>query len=121
MIDRTIYGHFTVNLYGNRAATHINMMDPTFSIEKLRTSLVLPAVRMESTVSQAVSRLYQTLLNSVRIASGRLKRRPGHLGLVRAFYSSLSNGTPVPVSGEDGLAVVRTLELLDRALGEFPS
>ncbi len=112
------YGHFGIDLYGTLAAAHINMMDLTYSIERIHEFLPLTAARMESTVEQSFHKLWQILTNSARIATGQLKRRPGHRGLVRAFYDALRNGKPVPVSGEDGLAVVQTLEMLDKAMEE---
>jgi predicted dehydrogenase len=46
--------------------------------------------------------------NAVRAATGRLRR--GHETLIERFYASLAGGTPLPVSGEDGLATVVVLE-----------
>lgn len=116
MMDRMPYGHFSIDIYGTCAAAHINMMDLTFRIERIRSSLPLTAARMESTLEQGMQSLWQTFGNVLRIATGRLKRRPGHRALIRAFYQSLRNGNSVPISGEDGLDTVRTIEQLNKAM-----
>jgi predicted dehydrogenase len=117
LIDRMPYGHFGLDLYGAKAALHINMMDLTWSLERIRNAWPLAAARMGATVEQSVQRLGQTLFNGVRIATGRLRRRPGHRALIEAFYRSLEQGGPVPVPAEDGLSMVRTMEKIDAATG----
>lgn len=117
--DNMPYGHFGIDIYGSEAALHINMMDLTYSIERIRDFLPLTAARMASTLEQSMQKVWQTIGNSVRIAAGRLKRRPGHLGLMRAFYSALRRDDPMPVNGEDGLEVVRTMEMLDFAVADY--
>ncbi|UCE19703.1 MAG: Gfo/Idh/MocA family oxidoreductase [Gemmatimonadota bacterium] len=116
LIDCMPYGHFNIDLYGTRAAAHINMMDLTFSIERIRGNLPLVAARMGSTVEQSFQRMWQTLSNSVRIVTGQLKRRPGHRALIQTFYSAIRSGNPVPIPAEDGLATVQTMVQLDRII-----
>jgi predicted dehydrogenase len=113
------YGHFNIDLYGTRAAAHINMMDLTSSIERIRGGLPLAAARMESTLEQAFQRIYQTLCNSMCILTGRLKRRPGHRALIQKFYDALRNGKPVPIPGEYGMAMVQTMDQIDRAMADL--
>jgi|GEM_PF-4929951 len=110
------YGHFSIDLYGMQAAAHINMMDLTYSIERVRGFLPLTLARMESSVEQSLCRLRQVTSNTANIAIGRLKRRLGHRNLIRAFYKTIREGNVSPVTGEDGLAVVRTLEMFDEAM-----
>ncbi|MBW1817237.1 MAG: hypothetical protein JRJ60_08755, partial [Deltaproteobacteria bacterium] len=117
MLAKMPYGHFGIDLYGTRAAVHINMMDLTYRVEMIRKGLPLVAARMESTVEQGITSLIQTVANAFRIGIGSLKRRPGHRTLIKEFYRSLRSHTPVPVPGEDGLDTVRTLEMIDREIG----
>lgn len=119
LIHSMPYGHFNIDLYGTRAAAHINMMDLTSSIERIRGGLPLVAARMESTLEQSLQRLWQTFSNSVNIMTGRLKRRPGHRALIQSFYHALGNGKPVPIPGEDGMATVQTMEQIDRAIADL--
>ena len=116
IMDYMPYGHFCIDLYGTQAAAHINMMDLTYSIERIRSFLPLTLARMESTVEQSFSKLRQVATNSTNIVVGRLKRRLGHRNLIKAFYKSIRDGGVTPVSGEDGLTVIRTLEKFDDAM-----
>lgn len=118
MIDRMPYGHFSIDLYGTQAAIHVNMMDLTLSTERIRHGIPLTAARMESTVEQSLQKLWQVFSNSVGILTGRLKRRPGHRALVKAFYESIRSGNDVPVPAEDGAAVVRTMEMIDKSVAD---
>jgi predicted dehydrogenase len=116
MLNHMPYGHFSIHLYGTRAAAHVNIMDLTFRLEQMRKTLPREAAFMESTIRQGVQNIYQTLGNGFRIISGQLKRSPGHRGLIKAFYQSLRNGNSVPIPGEDGMLTVQTLDMLDRAV-----
>lgn len=121
VVDYMPYGHFGIDIYGTQAAAHINMMDLTYSIERIRGFLPVTVARMCSTGEQSLNKLWQTFANSVKIATGQLKRRPGHRGLIKTFYAALRNGSPVPIPGEDGLATVQTMEMLDKAMDEYKS
>ncbi|MBN1274028.1 MAG: Gfo/Idh/MocA family oxidoreductase [Candidatus Aminicenantes bacterium] len=116
MADRMPYGHFSFSFYGTKAAAHVNMMDLTLSVEKIRHSLPLPAARMASTVEQSFQKLGWTALNIFQIGLGKLKRRPGHRLLIKKFYEALRGKGRVPVSGEEGLMNVKALELLNKAM-----
>jgi predicted dehydrogenase len=116
LVDRMPYGHFSIDIYGTRAVAHINMMDLTFRIERIRSGLPVAAAHMESTFEQGLQNLWQTLRNAFHIVTGRLKRRPGHRALISTFYHCLQNGKPVPIPVEDGMDTVRTIEMLEDAL-----
>lgn len=121
MIDRMPYGHFSIDLYGTHAAAHINMMDLTYRIERIRSGMPLAAARMGSTVEQSLQGLGQTFGNALKIITGRLKRRPGHRALIQGFYQSIRHCTAVPVSGEEGRDTVRTIGMLDDAMATLKS
>jgi len=116
MIDNMDYEHFSIDIYGSRAAIHINMMDLTYSIERQRSGLPLVVSRVGVTVEQSIQRLFGTLSNLFFIGTGRLKRRPGHKLLIKEFYHAIRNNTPMPVPTEDGLAQVNTMEMLNHLL-----
>ena len=116
MIDNMDYDHFSIDIYGSRAAIHINMMDLTYSIERQRSGLPLVLSRVGVTVEQSIQRLFGTLSNLFFIGTGRLKRRPGHKLLIKEFYHAIKNNMPMPVPTEDGLAQVNTMEMLNHLL-----
>jgi predicted dehydrogenase len=111
MLDHMDYGHFSLHLYGTRCVVHINMLDLTITVEKER-GLPRPAAWMLSTMEQACLSILATVGNALRIAAGRLRRRPGHKLLIERFYDSIGRDMPSPVTGEDGMAVVRTLDMI---------
>ena len=118
LIDCLPYGHFSIDLHGTLAAAHINMMDLTFSIERIRSGLPLPAAQMASTVEQSFQKLCRTFSNTVNIMTGRLRRRPGHKHIIQSFYQSIRDGGAPPISGEEGLETVRTIHQLDQAMAK---
>jgi predicted dehydrogenase len=111
MLDHMAYGHFSLHLYGTRCVVHINMLDLTTTVEKER-GLPRPAAWMLSTVEQGCLSILATFRNAAKIATGRLRRRPGHKLLIERFYDSIRRDMPSPVTGEEGMAVVRTLDMI---------
>jgi predicted dehydrogenase len=111
MYDNMDYYHFTFRIYGTRAVVNINMLDLTMTIEKER-NLPKTAAKMLSTVEQSFQGLANTGGNIANIMIGKLKRRPGHRMLVNKFYESIENDSQPPVTGHDGLEVVKVLELI---------
>lgn len=111
MLTNTTYGHFTVHLYGSKAVLHINMLDLTMTVER-EYPFPRPIANMLGTVVQSVRNISMTTGNLAKIATGRLKRRPGHRMLIKQFYQSLRQGSTPPVTGEHGREVVRILEMV---------
>ena len=72
MMSHMSYGHFSIHLYGTRAAAHVNIMDLTFRLEQMRKALPREAAFMESTIRQGVQNASQTLGNGFRILTGQL-------------------------------------------------
>ena len=115
MLTRMPYAHFQLHIYGTRKALHINMMDLTMTVKR---ELQLPktAARMTSTLEQSLQSVWGLGTNTLKILSGRLKRRPGHRALITGFYESLQANSAPPVSGEEGREVVRAIELIHQTL-----
>ncbi|MCF8082922.1 MAG: Gfo/Idh/MocA family oxidoreductase [Deltaproteobacteria bacterium] len=118
MIDNMDYDHFSIDIYGTRAAIHINMMDLTYSIERQRSGVPLVLSRVNITVEQSIQRLVGTLSNFFLIATGRLKRRPGHKLLIKKVYHAIRNNMPMPIPIEDGLEQVHTMDMLNDLIAQ---
>ena len=107
--------HFTIDIFGTKAALHINMLDLTVILEKERN---LPSVlaRMFTTVEQSFQGIIGTIANLIRIAFGKLKRRPGHRILVKKYIEAVQNDKAPPVTGKEGREVVRILKMIEEQL-----
>ncbi len=114
--DNTDQGQFVVELFTPKMVIRLNMLDLTTTIYRER-ELGVVARRMGASVEESLRRLASTAGNLLRIATGRLRRRPGHRRLVRAFYDSIRDGTPPPVPAEEGRETVRILCRLEQLLG----
>lgn len=115
MFSNMDHEHFSIRIYGTKAALNINMLDLTIAMEKERNLPRVPA-RMLSTIEQSFQGISETAANIVRILSGKLKRRLGHRNLVKKFIECIRNDGPPPVTGEEGREVVRILEMVEEQL-----
>ncbi|MBN1795971.1 MAG: Gfo/Idh/MocA family oxidoreductase [Sedimentisphaerales bacterium] len=109
ILDNTDYPNFTIRLFGDKAALHINLFALTMVLEKHR-NLPRGAAQLMQAAEQGIKSICSSGCNASKILFGRLKRRPGHRMLIRKFYESLANNTEPPVSGEQGREVVRVME-----------
>jgi nucleoside-diphosphate-sugar epimerase/predicted dehydrogenase len=82
-----------------------------------RSSLPAAAARFTSSLEAAGRLTASTFGVALGIASGRIKRYMGLRAHVAAFYGALAAGEDVPVSGEDGLRVVRMMDEIKRQCG----
>jgi predicted dehydrogenase len=111
---------FTVTLYGSRMTVHANLSNMTL------------VVRRQRRVPKALGRGLDSLEQAFQLVSGtaagtagivlKLKRPPGEVStLIHAFYRSLLQDTPPPVSPEAGEAVVRlSSEIRRQVAGAAP-
>lgn len=113
--DHTSLGQFVIELFTPLMVIRLNMLNLTWSIYRER-NIGLTAGRILGSVEESGWWIWNTAKNMILIAAGRLKRRPGHRGLIRAFYDSLQNGQPPPVSGEEGREVVRILRVIEKTI-----
>jgi predicted dehydrogenase len=112
MLDNMEYVHFSVHVYGFRRAVHMNMLDLTMTVER-QARIPRRAAWMLNTLDQAGQNIAGIIGNATRILTGKLKRRPGHRALIKAFYESIRDNSAPPVTGEEGRKVVRLLQKVE--------
>jgi len=113
MIDQSDYGRFTIALHGLKAVLHLNMMDLT-AVPEVEPRLERRVNKMLKSCKVGARMIGANVRNGLRIVFGRLRPRPGHRALIRAFYEALRTGGPPPVPGQDGREVVRVHDMLCR-------
>lgn len=111
----TTVGQFVVEIFTPLMVIRLNMLDLTWTIYRERMSSIT-AGRIVANFEESLRQLWSSARNITAIATGRLKRRPGHLGLIRAFYDSIRDEQPPPVPPEDGREVVRILKVIEDKL-----
>jgi predicted dehydrogenase len=111
------YGEFSVRICGTKSALSINMYGLTMGIYRER-NLPQTAARMFGTIEKGAMFLSSTGSNIIRVITGRLKKRPGHLNLIKAFYDSIRNDEEPPVPGEQGKAGVKVLQDVFKILNQ---
>jgi predicted dehydrogenase len=114
--SNTAQGFFVVELFTPQMVLRLNMLDLTYTVYRER-ELGVVAGRMGASVEESLVRLWSTTSNVAKIVTGRLKRRPGHRTLVKAFYDSIRDGVPPPVPPEEGLETVRVMCRIEELLG----
>lgn len=115
ILDNTSYPNFTIRLFGDKAALHINLFALTMVIERHK-NLPRGAAQLVQTAEQSLKTICSSCCNVSKILFGKLKRRPGHRMLIGKFYESLANNTEPPVTGEQGKEVVRVMEAIHNEL-----
>lgn len=113
--DNTTIGQFVVELFTPFMVIRLNLLDLTWTIYREHRIGVTPG-RMVASFEESVRRLWSSARNVAAIATGRLKRRPGHRALIKAFYDSIHEGRPSPVPPEEGREVVRVLKWIENKL-----
>jgi predicted dehydrogenase len=113
--NNTDQGQFVVELFTPHMVIRLNMLDLTYTIYRER-DLGVVAGRMGASVEESLRRLWSTTSNVAKIATGQLKRRPGHRTLVKAFYDSLRDGKPAPAPAEEGRETVRIMKSIEDQL-----
>ena len=98
--------YFTVDIYGTQMSVHVNLSNMT-ALTRRDLPVPKPISRAFSNVEQSMQLLYTTFSNSLKLLTG-VVRPPGDVGpVITRFYESIENGSEPPVSGEDGMALVR--------------
>lgn len=118
LADNTKFGQFLVELFTPLMVIRLNMLDLTWSVYRERP-LGVTAGRMIANVEESTRWLWSSARNTSAIVTGRLKRRPGHRELIKAFYDSIREGRPSPVPPEEGREVVRVLGRIQQGLRQM--
>lgn len=73
---------------------------------------------LTSSMRQAVQLSKSILFNIVKAGLGKLRPGFAHEVIIKGFLRAILSGGPVPVTGEDGLATVETMERIVKVLNE---
>ena len=100
-------------IHGTRGIVQVDCFLQTCVVRKQ-----LPGPRfiglVTGTVASAASTLVKVPWNVLRFATGRLLSSPGIYNSVRAFHEALSQGSPPPVSADEGRRMVAWMQLVSR-------
>lgn len=104
-----------VNLYGEEAILRLEIINATVNVLPRRKASRFS--KGFDSLRQAAQLTRSTVKNAAKIISGRWST--GHDMYIKLFTESLSGNSEIPVSVEEGLKVVKTLEetcrIIDRA------
>jgi predicted dehydrogenase len=95
-----------INMYGTEGILKLELINSTVSFLPKREATRLG--KGFDSLRQATQLLKSTTANMFKVASGRW--RSGHETYIKLFAESLINNSKPPVTVEDGLEVVKTLE-----------
>lgn len=110
-------GAFTISLHGQPIQKYLRINASRMSLHvDLATNVLLrlrpwggeAAGRAAGNLDRSAQLLAGTTGNVARTLVGRMPRT--HLEFFKAFYHALGRGDPPPVTGEDGLSTVETLD-----------
>jgi predicted dehydrogenase len=100
-----------LRIAGTKATLHVDFAGRTLRLERLR--------RLPKAVSRGLLNLElsaqlsaATVSNAIKLVFGRLKSYHGHKNLIEAFYRSIENGGPLPVSLASARRVVGVYDLI---------
>jgi predicted dehydrogenase len=100
-----------VHIYGSEGSLFLNLNTMTLVSH---TASRLPKLIQKGAYNliEAWQLFTAAMRNTTLMAMRRLTTYPGIAEVVRRFYTSLEQGTPPPVTGEEGREAVRLLELI---------
>ncbi|UCC64408.1 MAG: SDR family NAD(P)-dependent oxidoreductase, partial [Anaerolineae bacterium] len=105
-----------LDIYGTKGIIHADLATEVCTLHK--------AHRMPGMLTKVLFNLEEsaqlacgTVLNTVRVVLGSLKRDPGLRGHLRQFYASLQDDKELPVPGEAGK---RMVEIMEQVWAEIP-
>jgi len=110
----------TLAVYGSDASLLLNFSTQTLVVRRPPRGPKLVAKAWEN-LSVGAQLVAETARTAADVARRRYPLYPGMHALVRGFYAALAAGTPVPVSGADGLRNVELLDALWAAAGAEPA
>lgn len=106
----------TVTLFGSRSSAWVNLNHMTLVVRR-QPQLPKLLAKVFPNLDEARQLLVATARNTIEFLAGKQRFYPGIGCHLRAFYGALAQGRSVPVSPEDGRAVVALVEELWRLTG----
>ena len=100
-----------LRISGTKATLHVDFAGRTLRLERLR-ALPKAVARGLMNLELAGQLASATISNAFKLMLGRLKSYQGHGNLIHAFYRSIENDGPVPVSIEAARRVVGVYDLV---------
>jgi predicted dehydrogenase len=98
----------TVDVYGTEMSAHANLSNLSL-VRRRQSRLPKKLSRAADSLGHAAQLLSSTILNTARVLSGRAAP-PGDVGeVIAGFYRSIENGAVPPITGEEGMGVVRLM------------
>lgn len=107
-------------LYGSKMTAIVNLENFTLMVKRDRFTQQLLR-KSTGGIDQALQLTAGTIGSVLHFATGKLPRYPGILELIRRFYGSVQDGTPPPVSPEQGRETVRLIQELVTTMREESS
>jgi len=106
-----------VDIYGTDGFLKLDLQAMTLMHyrRKSRQSKVV----LTSSLAQAFQLTKSVLSNLVQASKGRLRPGFAHETIMKGFLQAIVSDQPVPVTGEDGLATVETMEKIVNTLSEL--
>ncbi|WP_447603638.1 Gfo/Idh/MocA family protein [Nitrospira sp. Nam80] len=104
-----------VRLYGSKAIVHVDLASKILWTERLRSlpgCMTRAVMNLESSTQITAG----IIANAISVISGRLKSYQGLGNLIRAFYSSIEQGSPTPVSARSARRVVNVFDRIHAQL-----
>jgi predicted dehydrogenase len=107
-----------VHVYGTEATIYVNLTTNSLVLLKNRR-LPRALARGMRGIEEGMQLLSSTVVNAVRVATGRLQSYPGMGVLITEFYRSIATDAPLPVDGAAGRQVVGVLDLVWEQIGQW--
>ena len=106
-----------VVIHGTRGVMYVDCYLQTITIRKTYPA-PKPIQRILGAGFNSMSMLWKVAVNTLRFATRRLLPSPGiHVSVVK-FHEALHNGTPPPVTAEEGRRIISLLEEVSRRADE---
>ena len=98
-----------LHVYGTKGTLLLDLNTMTL-LCRLPSRLPKLLAKSWGNVSEALQLLTATGKNALGMVSGKLRLYPGIRHVILRFHECLANGTPPPVSAEEGYEVVRLMD-----------
>jgi predicted dehydrogenase len=107
-----------VHIFGTDGTMYVNLTTNSLILLKPRR-LPRALARGMRGIEEGAQLLASTVVNALRVATGRLRPYPGLGVLIAEFYRSIAEDRPPPVDSAAGREVVRLLDLVWEQIGRW--